>query len=129
VRFLDGRLEGRECDDDFRLRRRERFLHLARGVNRILRRDDSADLPDRELGDKELRTVWKDERDTVATLDAGFLERLREGVAPLVELAEGVGRRFEGDRDRIGSCCPCSATKSTSVFSGYWPMRAGTSGS
>ena len=67
---LHLRVEPRQRDNRFDSVLTERAFQLAIGEGRVQRRDDRAQLPCRELGDDELWTVGKKQRNPVIAADA-----------------------------------------------------------
>ena len=73
-------------DDDLDARGVEWFTELAAGVERVQRKHGGPRLPCAEFRDQKLRTVWQQQRHTVAFRDAGGHERSGKPIAQPIEV-------------------------------------------
>ncbi len=107
LNVLHAPVEARQRDDRFDLVRPQRPFEFVVGVDRIQWRDNRAKFPRSKLRDKELRTVWEQQRDAIAASDPERRERRRARIAQPVERGVGHRRAFEEQCRRVGPVARC----------------------
>ena len=80
----------------------QRADHLVLGVDGVERTGDRPDLPERELGDEELRAVGQHEGHPVAACHTELRQRYREGIGGSVELGAGDRGALEQEHRAVG---------------------------